>query len=734
MNTSPLNSLLDSLRRCSDGLLRAALNVGAPPGYAHLLELLLTHATVLVQLIGQIERLGQTQDSSEPRWERVSELARQADSLREGALAVSDTRDALELVGRADNFIAVLTNFIYSTLVPPVLYDAPFSVENRRGISRDQPRTEIAYNPSLSVAISRAPAVARPRKRYANVTLLDGPTGRRLSARAPIAPGQAVRLRVGIGRLSADSHVKLPKEFPDDRVPGDVDLDVMVSSTEFALADANVEVRDHQIVHGRLFLPRDGGSARAPDGSRHLNFHLRAPERVGPAHARIGYYYRSVLVQSQQIIVDVGESGGVRVITDYTVSSDLTELDVLPTRRRVSILTNLNQAGSHQVVLRAPGADGEVSAKTFEVSDAKLGPVIRRLRAALTERAPSTIRRRREELEEDLRRIARPGWDLYSIVAAQALDVVDALRESSEEYVLQVSRPTTSSFVVPWSLMYEIPLLSERPAVCPMVAQWEEGTPLIRAGITACPYGPHVENVLCPFGFLGFRYAIEQLSSGESPVLTINAAPDCSVVVAQTQVGVNLKDLEAHVRDLRDVFREAFPQAALNEAKDLNTLRSLLGSDLPIVYFYCHGDRRYTADPNTWLAIGRNEILTAQAFVGWIVAWRRQDKRVWDQVRPLVFINACHSLEICPETLVSYLDAFVGTARAAGVIGTEVKVHQELAAHVAERFFTLFVNAGHTAESALRAVRLEYLAAGNLIGLAYTPYCWADLRIVLGTK
>jgi len=29
----------------------------------------------------------------------------------------------------------------------------------------------------------------------------------------------------------------------------------------------------------------------------------------------------------------------------------------------------------------------------------------------------------------------------------------------------------------------------------------------------------------------------------------------------------------------------------------------------------------------------------------------------------------------------------------------------------------------------LRTIRLDYLASGNLFGLVYTPYCWADLRI-----
>jgi hypothetical protein len=63
-----------------------------------------------------------------------------------------------------------------------------------------------------------------------------------------------------------------------------------------------------------------------------------------------------------------------------------------------------------------------------------------------------------------------------------------------------------------------------------------------------------------------------------------------------------------------------------------------------------------------------------------------------------------------------------------GVIGTEVKVSQDLAMEAAETFFGSLVGAGGTVDEALRAVREDFVAAGNLFGLVYTPYCFADLR------
>jgi hypothetical protein len=160
-------------------------------------------------------------------------------------------------------------------------------------------------------------------------------------------------------------------------------------------------------------------------------------------------------------------------------------------------------------------------------------------------------------------------------------------------------------------------------------------------------------------------------------------------------------------------------------------LTKLLGRDLPVVYFYCHGEKPYDddADPNTYLGVGNNESIKATEFQGWVQTWLIEKKVIWNKIRPLVFVNACHSLEIHPETLVSYLDAFVGTARAAGVIGTEVKVQQDLAMKVAERFFDLLLGQETNVDEALRTIRLEYLVDGNLLGLFYTSYCWAELCV-----
>ena len=193
----------------------------------------------------------------------------------------------------------------------------------------------------------------------------------------------------------------------DDKLPQgiDVDLDVMVSSSDFSVT-ANVsnfdDARPLRIATGLFYLPGDGSPAETPEGVKYLTFRLKSPKGRGTVHARIGYYYRYILVQSQQLTAHVGEPGGFAIDTDFTVSADLTGLDKVPARPRISVLTNANADGSHHIVLRHPGKprDGSDPAATLAVkatpSVPQSTPCARCLRFAPQRRppaAPPTSRR-----------------------------------------------------------------------------------------------------------------------------------------------------------------------------------------------------------------------------------------------------------------------------------------------------------------------------------------------------
>jgi hypothetical protein len=97
-----------------------------------------------------------------------------------------------------------------------------------------------------------------------------------------------------------------------------------------------------------------------------------------------------------------------------------------------------------------------------------------------------------------------------------------------------------------------------------------------------------------------------------------------------------------------------------------------------------------------------------------------------------VFINGCHTAELTPDALVSFVDIFSGL-RAAGVIGTEVTLHQQIANEAAKHFLGSFL-VGKPVGEALRIMRAQFLKKGNLMGLAYTPYCSASLKLELTTQ
>ena len=97
----------------------------------------------------------------------------------------------------------------------------------------------------------------------------------------------------------------------------------------------------------------------------------------------------------------------------------------------------------------------------------------------------------------------------------------------------------------------------------------------------------------------------------------------------------------------------------------------------------------------------------------------------------MVFINGCHTLAFSAESLSPFISRFVDDHGAAGVIGTEISVWEDLACEVAETFFQRLM-AGETVGTALLAVRRALLRKRNPLGLVYTLFCDADLKVAPG--
>ena len=597
-----------------------------------------------------------------------------------------------------------------------------------------EPRATPAPQPPAPQPPPPEPAPAtRVRARYANAVVSDR-AGERLDPARPLVPRADLRLRLSIGPLDRDTHVRRPVAFPDEVLPKhDLELRVLVSSADFAVATTVDDLdRDLRAVERAFHLPADGGPATAVDGGQPwIDVALRAPAG-GPSRVRIGYYYRDAPVQSQVLVTDLDGPSGFTITTDYTASAALDDLAAIPDRPRFSIVTNTNDGGAHGIVLRPPGAM-PADATAFSLPDDTIAELVGDLRKALVYRAAEDRARRKKDLVEDLRELAPLGRQLYRQLFLQTRDVLGELRRTTPRPIVHIARPRNVRFTVPWNYLYEIGLPDDvsRVPVCPLVTEWDEKGPLVEGPTDTCPRATdvaHTRDLLCPFGFWGFSQMVEAPASSKDPTASIAVGPKAVVAIGES-TKVDQKALATHVQVLRSLFEARFAGVVVQRSAAKSDILGLLSADLPVVYFYCHGDKDQIGSADTFLSVGDREQIRATELIDLFDAGFAENRVIWDRVRPLVLINACHSLEISPATLVSYVDAFVGGGNAVGVIGTEVKVPQRLAMEWAEAFFAALLQPGAQAGAALQAARFDFLKSGNLFGLVYTAHCWSHLTL-----
>jgi hypothetical protein len=101
----------------------------------------------------------------------------------------------------------------------------------------------------------------------------------------------------------------------------------------------------------------------------------------------------------------------------------------------------------------------------------------------------------------------------------------------------------------------------------------------------------------------------------------------------------------------------------------------------------------------------------------------------WNEPRPLVFINGCHTTAVAPTQALEFITPLVTYSKGAGVIGTEITIFEELATVFAEDCLGRFV-AGEPIGEAVRNARLRLLKEGNPLGLVYIPFVMSGLTMV----
>lgn len=497
-------------------------------------------------------------------------------------------------------------------------------------------------------------------------------------------------------------------------------LRVVVFSSDFKF-----EVKEQALV-----LPRP------PQESLPLTFHVLAPQKQGIASLRVGIYFEQNLLQSlivQAVVGEVRGAFGNKADVDFALSGKLQDVEHLPPRT-INIAMNGKGDGTHNFFVVGTDliqdmdlGEGELSSAVEEVRNVlqavcggPSGP------GAGPYRFGTDNHGTEQNFVKDLKQLAEFGYGLYSeILTKHDRSLKKRLREvlSTPESTIQISSTKSAKYVFPWALLYDQRLVTGDNEICPQFlsdlrAGGQSGYLAKQQCISqGCPHHEDA-NVVCPSGFWGFKHIIEQpLSveiSGSNGVqrelpLKVNGRKD-GIMMA---VSLKLDNVEKHRRELEQQAGTNFDYRPTKQAIGLGLQRT----DAPIIYFYCHGGR---SGSRTWLGIGKGEQLIPSDLMGWEIDW--------PIVHPLVFINGCHTVDITPDDLLRFNET-LSYCQASGVIGTEISIPEVLARYFANGFFKLLpiCNVG----DAIRQMRLQLLENYNPLGLAYTPYCSANLEITL---
>ncbi len=544
-----------------------------------------------------------------------------------------------------------------------------------------------------------------------------------VAASRHLEPSADYGFEVQIGHPAAHSNNRSNKSLPEDELESHMDekglpLEVVLHSDEFEIAESS----------GPLLLPP------LPRETTPLVFNVKTPAAEGPVSASLKIYWKNNLIQALNVNADVGrlskEVRGNHTLVEWTLDGSLEDIKSLGPKT-INLFTSQEGSGKEAThTLSVQGA--QLSART-RLRPAVLSRALETSRERLRNVAKviyskRTLFRRRnrlspEALESELRLLAFRGRDLHgALLPNQHYEgAVNAMVDLPT--TLQVTNADSLEQAFPWGMVYDH-AISGRAALCPDFAGVLGGKistlEQLQCFSQRCAHADDV-SVVCPSGFWGFRHFIEQpLSLTGEPIDAM-----CRRIKAKsrslTVAGFEFKSLEPHLQAIRKL-----KEVSLNGPEFTHSgLQRALAREDPIVYFYCHGVRGDDFD-GTVLRLGRAG--------GEEVYLRRSELRDlkvhWLAVRPLVFLNGCHTVDADPGSLGSFNSA-LRNCGASGVIGTEIETHQDLAKEVGERFLKDFLVGKRTKTlgAAMRRVRLSLLLQANPLGLAYTTYGLSDLKL-----
>jgi len=540
-----------------------------------------------------------------------------------------------------------------------------------------------------------------------------------------LIPETEYSFEITIGVASESSNVKNAIAIPEKELARfyseeGLELNIELYSNDFRIPT----------VSKPILLPKPPGE------SPKVSFKVFTPGKDCLARMRVCIYYKLNLVQSLLVKATVGNPDvskgklGNQAELDFSLSGSLNEIDRLPSRK-LNIAVNESDNGTHTLYIKGKGikeqldfGEGELI-NTAALARAKLQGVCGD--TASRYKYDQNNKGKEKTFISDLIALASFGYKLYTkIFMDKDWDFQNNLTQAiaGSGIPIQIALTSSAKNVYPWALVYDKPLVKGEMIVCQKflsdLKTWDPAVSLSEQSCIkyGCPDQARTE-VVCPSGFWGYRHIIEQPISRDKVKDGVN---EMSLSIGTKGKNVNLimgvsqklTDYQTHLEEIKSLGK--VDSILLKTKQEIGI--ELHRNDLQVVYFYCHGGREGS---ETWLGIGgKDEKLTPSDLFAWGVRWHSN--------HPLIFINGCHTVDATPDDFIEF-NSMLARCEAAGVIGTEISIPEILARYFAIGFFQNLFEYKKVGV-AIREQRLDMLKIYNLLGLAYTPYCYADLEFI----
>lgn len=535
------------------------------------------------------------------------------------------------------------------------------------------------------------------------------------------------RLGVNIGRFWGPGSEGAP--FPDELVTDFFDqdwleLDVFASSPEMSIP----------LPCGKLQLPRSGDS-------KLVFFDLTPGTTPGRQSVEVLVFFKNHLLQARNTEVEVVanrdhpvsttaksvQDGYVTFVRSATFDEEtIVQLKEKPRRLTIAVSATQQQVLRFAFFDSTEAAECKVQQLSFDMTTDVVGvtalPAIftalrTRLAEAMNEYAGGVGSEDLEKLRKSLGALADTGRSFYRALFKKPLPPLEPGQ------IIQVA-PLSAQTSAPWELLYERPVETYDENVTRLCATFREHGP----NPEDCPHSKETD-VVCPHGFWGYRYVIEQLpcriTSIESaePLLAIalpitirNQLP----LKFKSVISSGFKQWASHLKALKGLGpKEQLDVADPFEKKQ--KLKELLTAPAPeadLLYFYAHGG--FDDNSRSFLTIGANEKFSELDLDAWSVKLQGR--------HPLVVLNACDSAAYTPERFENLIHEFY-VHGAAGVVGTQCEVREVLASKMALSFFKKFMSEQSAGQSLFEARRELLFKSNDPRGLAYSLFASADVTL-----